>query len=415
MTTRREFLRRASGAAACTALSGVLAPTLAAAPIRIRERRAPSWDLLVKGGRVVDPSRGIADLRDVAVLDGKVARVASGLDPALARRTLDASGRIVTPGLVDSHVHVFDGVAQVGIEPDVVGVARGATSVIDAGSAGATTMRGFLTYVARPARTRVYALVNISRPGMTVPNELADLSWLDPEAAARTVEENPGEVVGVKVRMLAGIPPGQDLEAMRRARAAGDAAGVPVVVHIGGQTTPLPTILEQVRPGDVVTHVFRRQGSILDADGKVYPEVLEAVERGVHLDIGHGAGNLDFDVARRAMDQGVRPTTISSDVHRGNALGPVVDLPTTLAKFMLLGMSLEAVVEAATVAPARIYRLQDGLGTLAEGAPADLTVLEEVEGRFTFTDSGGKTRTAARTLEPRAALLAGSPYGALTG
>jgi dihydroorotase len=249
---------------------------------------------------------------------------------------------------------------------------------------------------------------------MTVRNETAELAALDPEAAARTARRNRDVIVGLKVRMLAGIPDGQDLEVMRRTRAAADQADVPVMVHIGGQTSPLPRVLDFLRPGDVVTHALRRQGSILDANGRIYPEVREAVANGIHLDIGHGRGNLDFDVAEEVLQQGLMPTTISSDVHRGNALGPVFGLPTTLSKFMQMGMTLSQVVERVTAAPARIFDLGEELGSLEVGSAADIGIFELTEGAFELVDSGGKTRRATERLVPYGALLDGRPYGSIT-
>jgi dihydroorotase len=350
---------------------------------------------------------------DVAITGGRVAAVADRIPPDGAGRVVDAAGRIVTPGLIDSHVHVFDGVAQVGIQPEAVGIAKGVTTLIDGGSAGATTFAGFREYVIRPSRTRILALLNISSPGMTVPNELSDLSYVDPEATVRTIEANRDAIVGIKVRMLAGIPGGGDVEVMARTREAADAARVPIVVHIGGQTSPLPRILEYLRSGDVVTHALRARGSILDAEGRVYPEVREALGIGVHFDVGHGRGNLDFDTAEAALAQGFRPTTISSDVHRGNVAGPVFGLPTTLSKFLLMGMSLPEVVRAATAAPAQIFGLD--LGTLAVGAVADVSVLEMSEGDYVLEDSGGKRRAARRRLVPYVTLMGGREQGSFTG
>jgi dihydroorotase len=367
-------------------------------------RRA--FDLLISGGTVIDPAQRIAALRDVGITNGRIVQIAERIPAAEAVRVVDASGKIVTPGLIDIHVHVYPGVANVAIEPDLVGVARGVTAMIDGGSAGATTFGGFRTYVVEKARTRVYALLNISRPGMTVSNETAVIDYLDPAAAASTVESNRDVIVGIKVRMLAG-PEGHDLEVMRRTRDAADRARVPVMVHIGGQTSPLPRILDFLRPGDVVTHALRREGSILDPNGRVYPEVREAVRNGVHLDVGHGRGNLDFDVAEDALAQGVLPTVISSDVHRGNYDGPVYDLPTTLSKFMQLGMTLEQVIERATAAPARMFALGEELGTLRPGAVADVSILLQVEGAYDFVDSGGKRRTGSTRLVPTAALRGG--------
>jgi dihydroorotase len=246
---------------------------------------------------------------------------------------------------------------------------------------------------------------------MTVPNETSDLAFLNPETAAAVIRANRDVIVGLKVRMLAGIADGQDLEVMRRTRIAADLAGVPITVHIGGQTSPLPLVLDLLKAGDVVTHTLRRQGSILDANGRVYPEVLEAVRNGVHLDIGHGRGNLDFDIAEQALAQGVVPTVISSDVHRGNAVGPVFDLPTTLSKFMQMGMSLEDVIGCATAVPGRIFDLGGDLGTLKEGAPADVSVFELTEGEYEFVDSGGKRRTGTQRLAPYAAIRDGRWFG----
>ncbi len=370
------------------------------------------YDLVISGGHVIDPASDIDGLRDLGITAGRIARIDGHIAPSEGRRVVDARGKYVTPGLIDSHVHVYDGVAQVGVQADAVGLAKGVTTLIDGGSAGATTFGGFREYVVRPSRTRVLALLNISAPGMTVPNELSDLSYVDAEATVRTIEANRDVIVGIKVRMLTGIPGGGDIEVMRLTREAADASGVPIVVHIGGQTSPLPRILEFLRPGDVVTHSLRRVGSILDTDGTVYAEVREAVANGVHLDVGHGRGNLDFDTAEAVLKQGLEPSTISSDVHRGNVAGPVFGLPTTLSKFVQMGMTLPAVLRAATATPATIFSLDRG--SLAEGAVADVAVFEQTEGEYEFVDSGGKTRTSSSRLVPYVTLLAGREQGSVT-
>lgn len=402
--TRRRFVAGAATAGLALAL-----------PFPLRSWQERQFDTVVVGGRLIDPAEGIDAPRDIGITGGRIARVTERIAESEGRQVVRAQGMIVTPGLIDIHTHVYDGVSGVSIEPDVVGIARGVTTVVDAGSSGATTFPGFRTYVAASARTRVYALLNVSSPGMTISNELADLAYIDPDAIVATVEANRDVIVGLKVRMLAGIPgAGGDLEVMRLTRLAAEGAGVPIMVHIGGQVSPLPRILEMLRPGDVVTHALRRTRNILDDAGSVYPEVLEAVERGIHLDIGHGRGNLDFDVAERALGQGIRLAAISSDVHRGNALGPVFGLPTTLTKFLHMGMSLAEVIRCATSTPAGIFDFGDELGTLREGAVADLSVFQIVEGDYELVDSGGKRRTASRRLVPYAAMRAGRPYGAIT-
>jgi len=399
--SRREFLTVATGAVTTALVSDPA-----------RRRQAP-YDLLVKGGRLIDPGLGVSTIRDVGITDGRIAHVSEDIPAGQARQILDARGRIVTPGLIDAHVHVYEGVARFGIQPDVVGAARGVTSLVDGGSAGAVTFPAFRDHVVEPARTRVFALLNIAESGMVVRNETAHLSGLDVEAAVRTITNNRDVLVGMKVRMLAGIPDGQDVEVMRRARTAADRAGVPVTVHIGGQSSPLPQILDLLRPGDVLTHTLRRTGSILDGNGQVYAEVREAIANGVHLDVGHGRGNLDFDVAERVLDQGVTPSVISSDVHAGNALGPVFDLPMTLSKFLHLGMPLDDVVRCATATPASIFDFRASLGSLVVGAEADVAVFDMVEADVTFVDSSGAARTGRRRLAPYATVLGGRAYGSI--
>lgn len=401
--SRRDFLAVTTGAV-----------TTALLPRAGRWRQAP-YDLVVKGGQVVDPALRLSGVHDVGITDGRIARVAPDIPPEQTRQLLDARGKIVTPGLIDAHVHIYEGVARFGIQPDVVGVARGVTSLVDGGSAGAVTFPGFRDHVVEPARSRVFALLNIAESGMVVRNETAELSGLDVDAATRMIAANRDVLVGVKVRMLAGIPAGQDLEVMGRARTAADRAGVPVTVHIGGQSSPLARVVEYLRPGDVITHALRRVGSILDANGRVDAAVREAVANGVHLDVGHGRGNLDFDVAERVLDQGVTPTVISSDVHAGNALGPVFDLPTTLSKFLHLGMPLDDVIRCATATPASIFEFPAALGSLEVGAEADVGVFEMVEGGVDFLDSSGATRRGERRLVPYATVLSGRAYGSVNG
>jgi dihydroorotase len=408
--TRREFL---AGAAAL-ALSPPWTWSPAGEPNGL-PRPVRVHDVVVRGGTLIDPALGWSGPGDVGITGGVVAEVRESIAESEGRRIIDAHGMIVTPGLIDVHAHVYPGVPTLGIDPDLVGIARGVTTVVDAGSMGATNFAGFRDHVARPARTRVYALVNVSRVGMTAPNELALLDYVDVDALVRIIEANRDIAIGIKARMLAGTENDDDIEVMRRTREAADRAGVPVTLHIGGQTSPLPTIVSYLRPGDVLTHAFRRSGSILDANGRVYPEVLEAVERGVWIDIGHGMGNLDFDVAERILDQGVLPHLVSSDVHDGNVTGPVFDLLTTMSKFMALGLDLEQVVAAATSTPARVFDFGTPVGSLAVGAPADISVFQWVDQEHTFTDSSGNHRTGPGRLTPYITLRDGAPYGVSRG
>jgi dihydroorotase len=376
------------------------------------------YDLLVRGGHVVDPAQGLSAVRDVAIAGHTVARLAEGIPEAEARQVLDARGKIVTPGLIDIHVHVYDGVAPLGIPADPNCIAKGATTVVDAGSAGAHTFPGLRKYVINVVDTRVYALLNISVVGQSTLSgdnpygELLDLRYANPQLTIRTIEQNRDVILGVKVRLTQNIAGDRDLEALKLAREASDAVRLPLMVHIGGTHSPLPAILAMLRKGDVITHSFRGSpGGILDARGRILPEVRKAVASGVHMDIGHGQGSFSFDTAEKAIQQELLPGTISSDVHQFNVNGPVFDLATTLSKFMHLGLTLEQVVERATANPAATLGFPKGLGTLREGAEADVAVFSLAEGRFEFTDSLGAKRTGTRKLVPVATVKTGRIYG----
>lgn len=383
----------------------------------------PPYDLLVKGGRVVDPSQGLSAVRDVAVAGNRIARIQPAIAESQARIVVDARGRIVTPGLVDVHVHVYDGVAPLGIPADPNCIAKGATTVVDAGSAGAHTYPGFRRLVIPHVETRVFALLNISVIGQSTLSddnpwgELLDLRYANVKLAVKTIEENRDTILGVKVRLTRNIAGEHDLQALNLAREAADAAKLPLMVHIGNTASPTERIVERLKKGDVITHSFhgRTQG-ILNDRGRVLPEVFKAVERGVNLDVGHGQGSFSWRVMEAAMKQDVLPGTISSDVHQFNVGGPVFDLATTLSKFLHLGMKLEDVIERATLRPARLFRFPHSPGTLKAGAEADIAVFKLEEGDFEFRDSFAdgrppEARVAHRKFIPVATVKAGRLYG----
>lgn len=380
--------------------------------------RSPRYDFLVRGGRVVDPSQNLFDDRDVAIAGGRIAAIGAAIPESDARQVLNAKGKIVTPGLIDVHVHVYDGVAPLGIPADPNCVAKGVTTVVDAGSAGAHTFPGLRKYVIQTADTRVYALLNISVVGQSTYSpdnpfgELLDLRYANPKLTIQTIEENRDRILGVKIRLTRNLAGDHDLKALGLAREAADAVKLPLMVHIGGTYSPLKDILSMLKPGDVITHSFRgKDGGILDDKDRVLPEVRAAVERGVHLDVGHGAGSFSFDTAEKAFRQGVLPGTISSDVHQYNVNGPVFDLATTLSKFLYLGLTLTQVVERATLNAARLFAFPQGIGTLRPGAEADVAVFSLDEGNFEFVDALGARRTGHQKLTPVATVKAGRLYG----
>jgi dihydroorotase len=394
---------------------------ICAAPMVQGSASAPSvegseekpYDLLIKGGKVIDPSQGVEAALDVAVQAGKVASLESSIPEEPAREVIRAQGKIVTPGLIDLHTHVFPYVGPYGIEPDPYFVRRGVTSVIDAGTSGAFTFPAFRRFIIERAATRIRALLHVVSIGMvagSTPNmgELEDLRYCDPKLAAEAAAKNRDLIVGFKIRFSKQYTGPNDLEGMRRARSAADEASLPLMVHIGGSYSPLKEFLALMKKGDVVTHSFNSHANgLLDGSGKVAPEVLEARERGVLFDVGHGAGSFSFDVMEKCLQQGFLPDTISSDLYSANINGPVYDLLTTLSKFLVLGISLRDVIARATINSSRVFNFGASIGTLKPGAEADVSVLELKEGEFTFTDSDGKSRTGRSKLETVATVKGG--------
>jgi len=359
--------------------------------------------MLIRGGTVVDPSQGLHALRDVRLADGRVAEIGDGLAPRSGEEVVDARGRLVVPGLIDLHVHVFWGGSHYGIDPDPHCLATGTTTVVDAGSAGALTFPAFRRYVIEVARTRILPFLNIGATGMLSPDvgELALVEFIDKAAALRAIEAHRDLIQGVKVRLSRELVAQNARLALKTALEASEAARLPIMVHVGDTPLRLTDILEELRPGDILTHCFHGRGEgILDERGQVLGEARRAAARGVHFDVGHGRGSFAFAVARRALAQGFRPGTISSDLHVYNVDGPVFDLATTMSKFLHLGLSLDEVVAMTTAAPAGALRGAAALGTLAPGAAADVTLLERSEGRFELEDAQGERVTAGQRLVP---------------
>ncbi|MGH9528388.1 MAG: amidohydrolase/deacetylase family metallohydrolase [Terriglobales bacterium] len=387
-------------------------------PMSSHRSGSPKYDLLIKGGRVIDPAQGISDERDVAISGTKVASVANDIPGSEAKQLLDARGKIVTPGLIDLHVHVYDGVMPYGIPADPSCIAKGATTVVDAGSAGAHTFPGFRRHIVNVVSTRVYALLNISVIGQTSSSftnqwgELLDLRYANPKLAILTIEKNRDIIKGIKVRLGRNLSGENDIQALNLARKVADAVQLPIMVHIGGTTSPLPEILAMLEKKDIVTHCYRGgDGGILDHKGRILAAVAQARQRGVHFDIGHGVGSFSFDVAKSAMKQDFYPDTISSDLHHLNVGGPVFDLATTLSKFILLGMTLDQVIASASINAASAFDFPPGLGTLREGSEADTAIFDLREGKFDFVDSEQRKRIGRVKLCPSATVKSGQIYG----
>ncbi|MGH2458626.1 MAG: amidohydrolase/deacetylase family metallohydrolase [Chloroflexota bacterium] len=371
------------------------------------------YDLVIKNGTLVDPARGMHTKQDVAFASGAVATVADNVATTDAARVIDAMGRLVTPGLIDLHVHVFEGVSHYGIPPDPTCLAHGATTVVDAGSAGADTFAGFRKYVIEASATRIFAQLNISAMGMLESQigELDDLKWASVPRALETIEKHRDLILGVKVRLSRGTIVGEaaGITPLYRAREAADAAGLPIMVHPqDAWCDSLDDVLAVMRERDILTHCFHdHTHGILDADRKIRRSVWEARERGVIFDVGHGQGSFNWDICETALAQGFLPTSISSDLHVYNLSGPVFDLATTVSKFLHLGLSLDDALARVTAVPARVIGLEGKIGTLAEGAWGDAVVFALEEGDFPLVDSRGQVRIGRQRLVPRTVVKGG--------
>ncbi len=366
------------------------------------------FDLIVKGGEVVDPGSGLLGKMDVGIRDGLIAAVDRSLPTDAAGARLDATGQIVTPGLFDLHTHIYWGTTYWGIEPDPVAARTGVTTWLDAGTVGSYSFPGFRRYVIEQSTARVLALLNVSSIGLIAPTyELTNLDHCDLGLARRIVDANRDVIVGVKARIDANTTRGVGLEPLRLARKLADQVGLPMMVHIGKLPPPLEDIFTLLRPGDILTHCFTGQDNrILDPDGRVKDFVRRAWDGGLVMDVGHGTGSFSFEVAERMLAAGMPPDVISTDAHQLSIQGPMFDMPTTLSKFLNLGMSLPDVVERATARPARAIRRPD-LATLKPGAPADVAVFALEEGAYTFHDVFMNARPGKVRLVNRATLRAG--------
>jgi len=374
------------------------------------------YDLLLAGGTLLDPAQGTRAATNVAFAAGNVAAVGPHLSAADAKDTVDCSGRIVAPGMIDLHVHVFWGVSHYGIEPDPHCVAKGVTTAVDAGSAGADTFPGFRKYVIDVSATRLFAQLNISSQGMLTKEigELDDLRHASVPKAIAMIERHRDVILGVKVRLTRNsiVSRESGIRPLYLAREAADAVRLPIMVHPqDAWCDSLDDILAVMRGGDILTHCFHGDShGILDGDGKVRRSVREAIERGVIFDVGHGRGSFSWEVAERALEQGIGPTTISSDLHVYNVDGPVYDLATTVSKFLHLGLSLEDALHKVTATPARVLGMADQIGTLRVGAWGDAVVFDLQQGQFELHDARGETRVGRQRLVPAAVVHGGKLY-----
>jgi dihydroorotase len=364
-----------------------------------------SFDLVLRGGRVIDPSQAIDRVMDVAFSDGKVVATGDGLADS-ARVVHDVTGQIVTPGLIDLHTHVYWGGTSLGVDPLIL-ARGGCTTLVDTGSAGPGNYPGFLEHVIKPSPVRIVAYLNVSFAGIygfskrVMVGESGDLRLMAPIDAVEVAQANRDTLAGIKVRVGFHASGNSGIVPLDIAREVAERVDMPMMVHIDHPPPTLPDVLARMRRGDILTHCFRPfPNTPATADGKVHSAVIEARERGVLFDIGHGMGSFSFNTARVMLDNGFMPDCISSDVHALCIDGPAFDLLTTLSKFLCLQMPLVEVIRSATVNAAKALQRPD-LGTFKPGSAGDASILDLQDGAFDYVDStgehlAGKTRLAAR-------------------
>lgn len=362
------------------------------------------YDMIIRAGRL-----GNGQLVDVAIKHGKIAALGSLPESTEAKQTLTLGGQVhVSAGWIDGHTHCYPASPLYHDEPDKVGVASGVTTVIDAGSTGADDVDDFQR-IAATCKTRVHALLNISRIGLLRQNELADPADIDPALAQAAIRRHPGFIVGIKARMSGSVVGESGLQPLRIAKQIQQANGnLPLMVHVGNTPPDLDEIVALLGDGDLLTHCFNgKPNRILTPAGELRQAVREAMRRGLLLDIGHGGASFSFEVAELAIAQGILPHTISSDIYCKNRIkGPVYSLAHVMSKFFAIGMTLEQVLACVTHQAADALRLP-GKGRLEVGADADITLFEVSCGPTLFTDTEAGTRNGDRQLLPLAALVGG--------
>ena len=388
MLTRRRFLSVAAAGAAVFKL-----PRLSAA----------EYDLLIKGGRVIDPSRRFDQAADVAIKGGKIAAVQPNIAASTAAESIDATGKLVVPGLIDIHTH-----AGREKEDAALCLADGVTSLVDAGSAGADGIDAVVA-IAKAAPTRMRVLINAGKKGIIPEGDLMDLANVDVAAMRAAIERHRDVVVGIKARLSKPVAGKNDLEALKRAQSVARPLGVPIMIHMGQTESPLPDILAVLKSGDIVTHMYAPPpNGIFDDSGKLLAAVADARKRGIWFDFGNGrVDHFNWAIVDHAMKERVLPDTISTDWGQAARTDQVFNFGNVLSKFLMVGMPLDAVIACATSTAAKTFPAFKGLGTLRTGSPADVAILELKQGSFEFEDNYKGKRAGTQKLVTTTTVLGG--------
>jgi dihydroorotase len=389
MLSRRRFLTATAASVAALA--------------KIPELHAAEYDLVLKGGRVIDPSRKFDQVADVAIKGGKIAAVQPNIAASTAADAFDASGKLVVPGLIDIHTH-----AGREKEDPALCLADGVTALVDAGSAGADGIDAVVA-IAKAAPNRMRVLINMSRKGIIAEGDLMDLANADVAAARAAIERHRDVVVGIKARLSKSVAGNNDLEALKRAQSVAQPLGIPIMIHMGQTVSPLPDLLAVLKRGDIVTHMYAPPpNGIFDDGGKLLPAVTDARKRGVWFDFGNGrVDHFNWAIVEHAMKERVFPDTISTDWGQAARTDQVFNFGNVLSKFLMVGLPLDRVIACATSTAANTFPAFKGLGTVRVGSPADLAVLDLQQGSFEFEDNYKGKRTGPLKLVTTATVLNG--------
>ena len=371
------------------------------------------YDLIIKGGRVIDPSQNLDDTIDIAITGDKISSVARGIPAQQGKQVIDAGDKIVSPGIIDLHCHVAGSILTMSIDPDTAGVYQGVTTVVDGGSTGEAIFGGFPRYVIPSSLTRVFCFLHLSSQGLSIMPELRDWDEVNVEAAAATIESHRELIKGVKLRLVGNTVARDGTKLVETAKKLARQFGMPIMIHIGDLKKQVsPTLTQEVLPlldsGDILSHVYTAKfGSALRPDGTVLPELREAMERGVILDTALGGNNFNFEVARKSMAQGIFPTTLSTDLGGNNLRHPVYGMTVTMTKFLALGLDLKQVIEMSTTNPARALGEETRIGSLKPGMEADVSILKLLNGKWSLVDSEQQTVEINSLISPVTTIKAG--------
>jgi dihydroorotase len=382
------------------------------------------YDILIKGGKVVDPAQGISDERDIGISQGKIAALSDRIHAAEAKRIINAHGKIVTTGLIDLHTHVAHGVIDIALHPDDCGVHSGTTAICDAGSTGYMNFQNFKDNIITNSVTDVFCFLNVVPDGLAVMPEVWDLSTVNPQAMLRTIDENRDIIKGIKIRATGAMVQSFGLKGLKVAKQIADEADLRLMIHLGADPDETvseeemnrftPDMLNVLDEGDMLTHIYTwKRGRVINPDGTMFPELKDAMTRGVLLDVANARTHYSVEIAKIALDQGIAPFTMSTDLTNVSINEYVFSLVVTMSKFLAIGVDFQELIKMATMNPTTVLGDEENRGSLRLGMPADVSILELQKGDYVFHDGiEGQTFKGDTLIAPILTLRSGTEISA---